>query len=1735
GGLVNLCYWHQDVYGLTAASRGTLFAGVAFDASAWEIYPYLLCGASLWPIANSEWRLQVDQLIQFFVENQISHTFLPPLVCQELAESDSALPDLKILTGGDVLSLSKSPKLSIYNNYGPTENTVVTTHFDLRNPYKGSIPIGRPIHNTAVYILSDELQLQPQGAIGELCIAGAGIARGYLNRSELTAEKFVPNPFVDGARMYRSGDLARWLPNGEIEFIGRKDQQVKIRGYRIELSEIESQLLLLEAVRETVVCALGQERQKYLVAYYTAEEAVERSTFIEHLTKSLPDYMLPLHFVKLDKIPLTAHGKIDRKNLPVPDIQSTTTYVAPTNAKEEKMQALWAEILNLKPEQISTDRSFFELGGHSLNAVVLTNKIRKAFEVTLPVTEVFVKQTIARLCKHLEALDKTAYTAIPQAPKQAYYPLSSAQERMYFINSLATESLAYNMPFLQKFEGRPDAVRLEATLKRLVDRHEIFRTTFHWIDQQAKQKIAPSIDIAIEQIQATTTDLSIVFKNFVQPFDLQKGPLLRMALAQLPNGDYYLMFDMHHIISDGISQNVILQDFERLYQGNALSPLRLQYKDFTHWQQREKGQQLAVQKAFWLDLFANEPTALNLPLDHARPSQNTFAGDFYSFRVDEEVSQKLKALSERSGATAFMLFLSAFHILLYKLSGQKDIVIGSPVSGRVHPDVERMVGLFVNTLPLRMELQGQQSFMDFLHAVKDRVLQCLDHQLYPYEELLNALNIDRDASRNPLFDVLFSFENFASQKGEASDDSPHLGPKTAQFDLSLIASESKSHFELSFEYSTALFQKQTIERFAIYLQNILSVIVHQPDKTIAHIDILPPLEREQLLNGFNNSKKAKQVATTTIDLFAAQVRHNPDQVILSYEGAAINYRQLQTYADRLATHLLQQGLTPGSLVGICMGRSIEMIIAMLGIWKAGGAYVPIDPSYPKDRMAYILKDAAVPMVLVDRAGAEVLPTLEGVSILDLQMHPQCYQEESLVDQKLPKLEPGMLAYVIYTSGSTGQPKGVMIEHGSLALRLQEEVELLHLNEEARTCLLTNFVFDVSLLEIFLPMICGGTLVIPSDGLVKDIPALLHLLQKQKVSLLQGTPSLYSSLLAFVDEKVADALSLSTLCVGGESLNQKLVDSIQTKLPNVQLNNHYGPTETTIDALVLEDVRSFDKNSIGRPLGQTEVYIFDEDFALVPQGVVGEICIGGPCLARAYLNQAELSSERFIEHPFHSGERLYRTGDLGCWLPDGQVAFVGRKDNQVKIRGYRMELGEIEQALSKHLMVDQVAVLVFGEAGDNFLAAYYKSEKIIPTDDWQGFLSAQLPTYMIPSCFIHMTAFPVNVNGKIDLKKLPPPNYEMSDQYEAPTNEMERKMTKAWSEVLKIDAAKISINQSFFELGGHSLRAVQLQALLKDQWQMDIALVELFQYPTIRELAQAKYSSSPVSSPSKGIIKLFEPSTKTEGNLFFIHDGSGDVHGYIALAKELETMNCWALRSPTLDGLAVQNDALEALAAVYVERITSIQAHGPYVLAGWSLGGVFALEVARQLEQQGETVEQLFLIDTHFIEEEEAAEDFSVEKEKAYIQTWLGEEMALASEGDDLSDLWQKVLQQLKEDRNKRHRFEQAVPMDIRSMIPYFDALELEKQLAFINTIRSLEKAVACYRPLGKVKCRLTYLKAADSTADVPALSDYAMDPAGVVTLAGNHFTLLQTPYVKALAACFHRLLEPSSEVIESVG
>ncbi len=1456
--IVNTLNWRVNQYKFNSDDIVLQIPSFSFDSSVEDIFTPLLSGAQL-HIIRAEDRLNIRYIGNYISSKKITHFLAVPSFFKTLLdEVYKQLKSLKSVTiAGESFShslvqehYSKLPDTKLYNEYGPTENSVCSTVYEFSKDCS-NVTIGRPIHNCECYIINKYGNLQPIGVPGELCVSGVGLARGYMNRSELTTEKFVDNPFRENTKMYRTGDLARWLPNGNIVFLGRADYQVKIRGFRIELGEIENKLLSHKEIKEAVVIAREDNKgQKYLCGYIAANGELEAGELKAHLSKELPDYMIPAFFIYLEKLPLTANGKIDRKVLMELDIKvsTETEYEAPRNEIEETLLEIWKKILGI--ERIGINDNFFELGGHSLKATSLSAKIHKQLNAEVPLKEIFKTPTIKQIAEYINKADTSIYTEIKPVEEKEYYHMSSAQKRVFTLQQFDLSSTTYNMPGVLEIDGELDNSRVENAFMALIEKHESLRTSFGMKDEIPVQIIHKEVNFQIEYMEKAIykgVQLEKIMTDFIKPFDLGKAPLIRVRLINAPKDStiskHILMYDMHHIISDGVSMNILIEEFINAYKMKKLPKLKLQYKDYAKWQSELHGsERIAKQEEYWLEAFSGEIPVLNLPTDYQRPSIQSYEGDRVSFSLEEELTKSLNHIAKETGSTLYMVLLSVFNILLSKYSGQEDIIIGSPIAGRPHADLENIIGMFVNTLPMRNYPDREKTLREFIKEVKENALKAFENQDYQFEELVEKLNVPRDMSRNPLFDVMFELQNINIKRMELEEvgfKAYESGSRTAKFDLTITASESDGILNIDIEYCTRLFEKARIERMKVHLIKIIEQVSENIDKQIKDVEIISEYEKKQILDEFNNTMAVYPQNKVIQELFQEQVEKAPNNIAVAYEESQLTYKELNEKANQLARVLRDKGVGPGRIVGIMVERSLDMIVGIMGILKAGGAYLPIDPDYPEDRIEYMLTNSAAELLLTqnslqNRASSEF-------NIVNIE-EPQNYANNKTNLEIIN--EPDDLVYILYTSGTTGNPKGVMIEHRNLvniAFAWKDHYKLDKM--EVKLLQMASMSFDVFAGDLCRALLWGGTMYICPNDIKLDMRALYQTLRERSISIFESTPSLIIPFMDYIYENNLELESLKILILGSDACPmvdyKKLVERYGEKM---RILNSYGITEVTIDSSYYEEkseqALSMINTPIGKPLNNTQFYILDKALKLQPIGVCGELYIGGDGVARGYYNQPDLTSSKFIENPYKSGERMYRTGDVAKWLQDGNVEFLGRADHQVKIRGFRIEIAEIErQLLSCEEIREAIVIDRNNSSGVKYLCAYIVLNSQITIKQLRKHLSLSLPEYMVPSYFIQLEKLPLTPNGKVDRKALPEPdgNINTGAEYEAPRNEAEEKLVEIWKEVLAVE--KMGINDNFFELGGHSLKATSLLAKIHKQLNVEVPLREIFNTPTIKGISE----------------------------------------------------------------------------------------------------------------------------------------------------------------------------------------------------------------------------------------------------------------------------------------------------------
>jgi amino acid adenylation domain-containing protein len=1617
----------QPAYGFSQSDTWTLFHSYAFDFSVWELWGALIYGGKLVVVTRLQSQ-SPDVFHNLLRTHAVTVLNQTPSAFQQLMQvdqtSEARLSLRLVIFGGEELNpvmlapwFDRHPEIKLANMYGITETTVHATYKqltegDLRR--SGHSPIGTHLADLQTYVLDRDLEPQPTGVAGELYIGGAGLARGYWNRPELTAERFVPNPFSpNGERLYRSGDLACWRSDGNIEFLGRNDFQVKIRGFRIELGEIEARLAEHPAVRDAVVIAREDTPgDKRLVAYYTAAggdsepdapSSAERLRL--HLSAVLPEYMVPAAYVQLEALPLTSNGKLDRIALSAPeaDAYSTGGYEAPQSKTETILAEIWAELLRL--DRIGRHDNFFELGGHSLLGIRVITRLVQALRVEVAIRDLFAHPVLADLAQAIESAAHVALPPITPAKRSERLPLSFAQQRLWFLAQMEGASDAYNVPFGVYLKGDVDHEALRRTLDRILIRHEALRTTFAFIDGEPVQQLAIAknsrfllLEHDLRGHDKANAELDrLIGIEAGAAFDLEHGPLIRGRLIRLAEDEHALLITMHHIVSDGWSMGVLVNELSTLYgaflrgEADPLPELEIQYADYAVWQRQwVEGDILQQQATYWKVALAGAPALLELPLNHPRPAQQNYTGAFAELVLDEQLTAGLRELSLRHGTTLYMTLLAGWAVLLARLSGQQDVVIGSPVANRGRIEIENLIGFFVNTMALRLDLSGSPSVSELLEQTKAQVLGAQQHQDIPFEQVVELVRPVRSLAHSPLFQVMFAWQNATERSLELPglevqpiESALHM---VAKFDLTLSLQEAGNTIAGGIEYAASLFELATIERYLGYFRTLVEGMVADDTQAVDRLLILSKPERHQVLYEWNETSTEFASDRCVHELFEEQVGRSPEATAVVFEGAELSYAELNRRANRIAHYLRELGVRPDARVAICVERGFEMIVALLGVLKAGGAYVPLDPAYPAERLGFMLEDSD-PIALLTQTHLQQLFTglSSNLQVLDLAAAAPPWEDQPETNPHRDSigLTPEHLAYVIYTSGSTGAPKGVMVQHTNVVRLFTATEGWFNFSADDVWTLFHSCAFDFSVWEIWGALLYGGRLITVPNDIVRSPEDFYHLVCLGKVTVLNQTPGAFRQLIA-AQAKSEESHQLRHVIFGGEALEVATLKPWyeQNRDPRTRLINMYGITETTVHVtyrpLKRHDIERRGGSPIGRRIPDLRIYILDERREPVPVGVAGELYIGGAGVARGYLNRPELTAERFLKDPFtpETGVRMYRTGDLGRWQADGNIEFLGRNDFQVKIRGFRIELGEIEARLAEHPAVREAVVIAREDTpGDKRLVAYYASLETGDIGDQQGgetqetalgaeqlraHLAARLPEYMVPAAYVRLQSLPLTSNGKLDRNALTAPEQDAYAVrgYEPPQGGTETRLAQIWAEVLQLD--KVGRHDNFFELGGHSLLAVTLVNVLQ-QAGMKISTTDVFKHPTIESMVTRIGLRSALPLPDAAILLR---GGSTEHPLFLAHDGTGELLYIPALAPYIdEEIPVYGLPASPVGETELKT--VEEMATRMVQMIRSVQPVGPFRIGGWSFGGMLAYEIAVQLIAAGQHIDFLGMLDTSY--------------------------------------------------------------------------------------------------------------------------------------------------------------------------
>jgi amino acid adenylation domain-containing protein len=1475
-----------------ASDRFAQVSNISFDAATFEIWGALLHGARL-VIITRDVMLAPREFAAQIKKHEVTIIFLTTaLFALMVREEPSLFSSVRhVITGGEFMeprwmreALAGHAPERLTHAYGPTENTTYTTCglIDEVPADATNVPIGRPISNTQVYVLDRFRNPVPVGVPGELYTGGDGLALGYLNNPELTAEKFVEWNSEFGIRnsesstaefrlppsalrLYRTGDLVKYRADGNIEFIGRIDQQVKIRGFRIEPGEVEAALASHPAIQESL-CLADQDQagNRRLVAYFVApgETAPAISALRDYLGERLPDYMIPSAFVRLDHLPLTPNGKVDRRNLPRPEeVTEASQTVAPRTPVEELVANIWAAILGVR--QVGSHDSFFELGGHSLLATQVVSRVRDAFGLELPLRVLFESPTVAEFARRIET-EKLKGASRAEAPpieptsRDGHLPLSFAQQRLWFMEQFRPGVPMYNIAGGVRLNGQLNVAAIEQSLNEIIRRHENLRTSFQMADGEPVQIIAPHLTLEVPLTDLSTISESereaelkrLMDEETQRPFDLTQAPLVRCRLFRLTEDEHIALLTLHHIISDGWSQGVLTHELGELYrafaagQASPLAELPIQYADYAQWQRAWfQGAELERQIAYWKEQLGHGGEPLDLPTDHPRQTTQTHRGAIASFTLSPELSDRIRALGQREGTTLFMTLLAAFQTLLHRYTGQADISVGAPIANRQRSEIEGLIGFFVNTLALRTEVTAEMNFRELLRRVRETALGAYAHQDLPFEQLVEHLGVARNLSHSPLFQVMFVLQNAPHQTIELEGLTLQpfdLENGTTQFDLTLMMAERDATLKGGLLYNTDLFEAATISRMIAHFEALLAAITANPEEKLANLPLMNEEERRQVLLDWNETAASYPDQNCFHQLFEAHAAARPEAIALSFEGRTLTYGELNSRANQLAHHLRQRGVTTETIVGVCAERSLDMIVGILGVMKADAAYLPLDPHYPADRLAFMFADSQSRLLLTQshlKAAIPNLPSAIQMICLDAEWEQIAQESAENTDSSAT---PENLAYVIYTSGSTGQPKGAMLAHRGLCNLARAQQRAFNVSAGKRVLQFSPFSFDASVWEMAMALGNGATLVLARQERIALMDTLEELMRAERITHVTLPPSVLKVLSPALPE-------LQVVVAAGEKCTAEIVARWSS---GRRFFNAYGPTETTVCASMHECVADGSHPPIGRPLPNFKLFVLDRQQQPVPIGVPGELCVGGVAIARGYLNRPELTAEKFIAWNSAFGIRhsespaaefrLYRTGDQVRWLADGTLEYLGRVDEQMKIRGFRIEPGEIEAALREHPSVRDAVVTAWPDgSGERRLVAYLISQDNAAPSiiELKNHLRQRLPEYMVPMTFAQIEALPLGPSGKVDRRRLPAPESAQLRQervYVAPRTETECEVAALWSELLNVE--QISIEDNFFELGGHSLLATKMIARLRDTMNVELPLRSFFEAPTVAALA-----------------------------------------------------------------------------------------------------------------------------------------------------------------------------------------------------------------------------------------------------------------------------------------------------------
>jgi len=1745
---------------------GSALVSIGFDVSVWEIFSVLCSGGTLHLIDHPE---KVNELAAYFQAQSINSAYLPPMILGDftraIRDQNLKLDLQRLLVGVEPIPQKTLqdlrdavPGLRIVNGYGPTETAICATFHVFENALEPErrTPIGKAVDGYQVHLVDENLREVETGQEGEILICGAGVGRGYFHDARLSAEKFIPNPFgVAGGRCYRSGDYARQLPDGSLEFSGRKDQQVKINGYRVEPAEIEAALASHAQIERAVVQVERERDRNKILAYYTAADGkpLEKTRLRKYLNERLPLHMRPQVIEHLTEFPRTENGKIDRNRLRQHGENDNSRIVEGETEMENLILQIFREVF--EREDFGLEANFFELGGNSLQAARILARVQDRFGQEISFSKFYECESIVEVGECLAAGKKYekigAVARIPGCDPSGNIPLSYSQERMWFLAQSEPDNPSLHSSFALRINGSLDEEILRQSLGELIKRHAILRTVFRMENGQPCQVILREtplplrlVDLSTEndpqrELQNRLTDANL------ETFDISLTPPFRMILYRLNPREAVLGVIIHHIIVDGWSAELFRRDLAAIY-GNLSSGLPaapekvVSYADYACWQKSEAFERrIQPQLAYWQEKLGGEAAISQFPNDQPRPLAQSSNAATTWLKVSGALYKRLGNFSREAGITQYAVLLSAFSLALSVYTRQSVIQIGSFFANRPLPDLENILGPFVNGAVLKLDLAGNPAFHELAARAAATVMEAQANQEAPIEKVIEKSQISRDRSLRTLFGIIFNFVNVPKvySGGGAVDFAFHeFETGTVTYDLNVEFSQNEDGLLFAFEYNTDIFQGATIQAFSEHFRFVLEQVLANPQNALSDFNMLTG-QQETQLREWSGSVSPYPRDLAAHALFEKQAARTPAATALVFGNQAMTYAELNRRANQIARLLAARGLRPGELAGLCLPKSMEMIAAVLGVLKASGAYLPLDPAYPAEHLRTILGDARPALVIADASTRAVLPVDErDLILLDALSEEIASQPDDNLN--LP-VKPDDLVYCIYTSGSTGHPKGVLVEHRSLVNFTNGAQRYYHIQPGDRMLQFASLNFDTSAEEIFPTLCSGAALALRSGDMLDSIPRFIERCREWELTILDLPTAFWHELVQYLEkshEKLPEKIRL--IIIGGERVSPAHLSTWHSLgMESVHLDNTYGLTECTCVAarcrLTAQERREYSQREapIGKAIDNVRLYVLDENRRRLPPGVAGELYIGGECLARGYLNLPELTDERFLPDPFAqaAGARMYKTGDLVQWRRDGSLEYLGRSDEQIKIRGFRIEPGEIESALMQFKGIqDAVVIKREDPAGTEQLLAYLvmEGDARLPEKELRGYLNSKLPKYMQPAYYTALNEFPVSPNHKIDKRALPDPDWARArggEERKGPETPAEEKMLAIWEQALGRQG--IGVEDNFFDIGGHSLLAARMMTEVESAFGVTVPLVTLLEKPTIRELTRT-ISATGWKPAWKSLVSL--KANGSRAPLFLVHAVGGDVLSYRRLAQHLAdlTRPIHGLRAQGLDGTTPPLENIEDMAAFYIKEIREIQPQGPYFLGGYSFGGTVAYEMAQQLAAAGEKTDLLAMFDTVVMNN--LPENLRPGRWLlAYdgllrlvfvMRKWLG--LSLPKK----ADYGRKALR-VAGDRLKAliHREKYLNPVEQGDQERW-----LRKPPAFQNVEKANRRALAAYitKPCTSV---VTYFKArqrewSEMVRPEPLWRKLALGGLRVFNCEGNHNSIIIEPYVKSLADALREVL-----------